>query len=60
MRRMKTGEFYETKRFVETSTRSLDLNPQEMQSAILADIQEHVGSAPQFDDITLLILGRNS
>jgi len=53
------GDFYETTRFVETSTRSLDLAPQEMQAAILADIQEHVGNAHQFDDITLLILGRN-
>jgi sigma-B regulation protein RsbU (phosphoserine phosphatase) len=54
------GDFYEDKRLIQVTTGNLHMTPQELQAAILADIQLHVGGAHQFDDITLLILSRNS
>jgi sigma-B regulation protein RsbU (phosphoserine phosphatase) len=53
------GDFYGDKRLVEICRRSLSMSPQEIQAAILSDIQDHVGEADQFDDITLLILSRS-
>ena len=52
------GEFYSQDRLYQTVRARLDLPVPEMQAAILADIRAHIGGAPQFDDITLLVVKR--
>jgi len=54
------GEFFEEKRLVDIGIKSLGLSAQDTQAAILSEIQTHMGEAPQFDDITLIILARNA
>jgi serine phosphatase RsbU (regulator of sigma subunit) len=52
-------EFFKEERLVETVLANLHLPAQELQTAIMNKIQEFVGEASQFDDITLLILRRD-
>jgi serine phosphatase RsbU (regulator of sigma subunit) len=53
------GEFFGEKRLVEVAQAHKGQGAQELQAAIIAEIQEFVGEAPQFDDITLLVLARD-
>ena len=53
------GEFFEENRLVQVVTKSLGSSAQEVQSAVLTEIQAHMGNTHQYDDITLLILSRN-
>jgi serine phosphatase RsbU (regulator of sigma subunit) len=53
------NEFFKEDRLVETILEYMDLPAQELQSAILRKVQEFVGGASQFDDITLLVLRRD-
>ncbi len=52
-------EFFKEDRLVETTLANLHLPAQELQTAILKNVQEFVGEASQFDDITLLVLRRD-
>jgi serine phosphatase RsbU (regulator of sigma subunit) len=42
----------------QTVQNCLDQPAAEVQSAILAEVRRFVGEAPQFDDITLIVLKR--
>jgi sigma-B regulation protein RsbU (phosphoserine phosphatase) len=55
----KQGEFFEDRLLQKTVVECADLSAQEVQDKILDEVQSFVGSAPQFDDITLLILVRD-
>lgn len=52
-------EFFKDERLIETTLLNINLPVQELQSAILDEVQEFVGEASQFDDITLLVLRRD-
>jgi sigma-B regulation protein RsbU (phosphoserine phosphatase) len=52
------GELYGAKRLIRCVQSNLGSSAQEIQNAILADISEFIGHAPQFDDIALVILAR--
>lgn len=52
------GELYGAKRLIRCVQSNLGSSAQEIQNAILADIHEFIGHAPQFDDIALVILAR--
>lgn len=54
------GMFFEKKRLLDVTQVNLGRPAQEMQIAILDAVQDFVGDAPQFDDITLLVLIRDS
>ena len=54
----KTGEFFDEDRFIEIAFRNPDHTAHKLQDSILNDMQEFVEDAPQFDDITLMILKR--
>lgn len=53
------GAFYKERRLMDVAQACLNLPAQEIQGAILSSVQEFVGNAPQFDDITLLVLVRD-
>ena len=53
------GEFFKEERLVDLVKNHLEQSAQEIQTAILDEIQKFVGPAPQFDDITLLVMIRN-
>lgn len=53
------GRFFDDERLMETTRSHLGLPAYELQSVILDQIQNFVGDAPQFDDITLMILVRD-
>ena len=53
------GEFYGEERLLATARSSKAGTAKEIQDAIQKDIQDFVGRAPQFDDITLVILVRD-
>ncbi len=53
------GSFYKERRLMEVALSSLNRSAQEIQQAILLSVQEFVGKAAQFDDITLLVLVRD-
>lgn len=52
------GELYGAKRLIRCVQGNLDYSAQEIKNAILDDISEFIGYAPQFDDIALVILVR--
>ncbi len=52
------GQFFGEKALAETILDHLDGSAEEIQQAILDGVSEFVGDAPQFDDITLLVLMR--
>jgi len=54
----KTGEFFDEGRFIEIAFRNPDQTAHKLQDSILNDMQEFVEDAPQYDDITLMILKR--
>ncbi len=53
------GDFFHEELLLETVTGNLHRQANEIQDAILERVQEFVGDAPQFDDITLMILSRD-
>jgi sigma-B regulation protein RsbU (phosphoserine phosphatase) len=53
-------EFYGEARLLNSIRANLDGSAREIKQGILADLQEFVGSAPQYDDITLAIIVRES
>ena len=53
------GQFYEERRLVETAKTLIGMPAQELTMEIIKSVEEFVGAAPQFDDITLMILSRD-
>lgn len=53
------GEFFGEARLLAAASRAMSYPVEEMQRAILAEVHKFVGTAPQADDITLLVLGRD-
>ena len=53
------GDFFGEARLLEVARKSMPCAVDEMQHAILAEVHAFVGDAPQADDITLLVLGRD-
>jgi len=51
-------EFYEYDRLLAIGKTNLSRSAQELHTAILSDVKTFVGAAPQFDDITLMVLKR--
>jgi sigma-B regulation protein RsbU (phosphoserine phosphatase) len=52
------GDLYGAKRLIQCVQTHFGCSAEEIQKAILADIYEFIGHAPQFDDIALVILIR--
>jgi serine phosphatase RsbU (regulator of sigma subunit) len=52
--------FFRSERLLEVAQANLGRSAQEIQDALLAEVHEFMGRAPQFDDITLLIVARDS
>jgi sigma-B regulation protein RsbU (phosphoserine phosphatase) len=52
-------QFYSYERLLKVTTSNLDQNAAEKHAAIIDSVQTCVGNAPQFDDITLMVLKRN-
>lgn len=53
-------EFYGEARLLNSIRANLNGSAQEIKQGILADLQKFVGSAPQYDDITLTVVVRQS
>lgn len=53
------GNFFSERKLVEIARQNLGRTAEEIQTAILDEVYAFVGDAPQFDDITLLILSRD-
>jgi sigma-B regulation protein RsbU (phosphoserine phosphatase) len=53
------GEFFEDESIIEVAQGDLARTAYELQEQILQEVQDFVGNAPQFDDITLMILVRD-
>jgi serine phosphatase RsbU (regulator of sigma subunit) len=53
-------EFYDYKCLLAVSKTNLPQSAEELHAAILIDVGAFVGTAPQFDDITLMVLKRKS
>jgi serine phosphatase RsbU (regulator of sigma subunit) len=53
------GEFFGEQALVEIAKDNLGRTAEEIQSKILDEVYQFVGEAPQFDDITLIVLIRN-
>ena len=54
------GNFFEEENLIETAQSHLGMAAHEIQSVILEKVQNFVGDVPQFDDITLMVLVRDS
>jgi sigma-B regulation protein RsbU (phosphoserine phosphatase) len=54
------GELYGAKRLIQCVQKNLHSSALEIKNAILADIAAFIGYAPQFDDIALVILVRET
>ena len=53
------GEFYSERRIIDLIHQQPDSSAQEIQTTLLNAVQQFSDGAPQFDDITLLVLKRN-
>jgi serine phosphatase RsbU (regulator of sigma subunit) len=53
-------DFFDEERLLAAGQANLGRSAQEMQAAILAEVDRFVGDAPQADDITLMVLVRQS
>jgi sigma-B regulation protein RsbU (phosphoserine phosphatase) len=53
-------EFFGEERLLEVVRADLGRSAQGLQDALMAQVREFVGDAPQFDDITLMVLVRGS
>jgi sigma-B regulation protein RsbU (phosphoserine phosphatase) len=56
----RNAEFFEDKKLLEVIHASQGLSADHIQENILGGIQDFVGDAPQFDDITLMVLVRDA
>jgi sigma-B regulation protein RsbU (phosphoserine phosphatase) len=54
------GEFFRSERLLEVVQANLGRPAREIQDALLAEVHQFMGHRPQFDDITLLIVARDS
>ena len=54
------GEFFGEERLLRVSGANLDLSAEDTQEAILLALKEFVGKASQSDDITLIVVTRES
>jgi len=54
------GDFFGEPRLADTVLHHRERSTQEMQDALMSEIHKFVGDAPQFDDITLMILKRDN
>ena len=54
------GTFFGQERLLGSVQANLGLSAQEMQDALMAEVREFVGDAPQFDDIALMVVVRGS
>jgi sigma-B regulation protein RsbU (phosphoserine phosphatase) len=52
--------FFGRERLLEIAQANLGRSAQDIQDALLAGVHEFMGDAPQFDDITLVIVVRDS
>jgi len=52
------GEFIDKKVIITTAQQSLGKSVSDIQQEILDKVHKFVGDAPRFDDLTLVILGR--
>lgn len=52
------GEFIDRKAILDIAQRNIELSIPDLERAILNEVHAFVGSAPRFDDITLVIVGR--
>lgn len=52
------GEFFRERRLIEVILNKFEASAQKIQANILDEVQEFVGDASQFDDITLLVIAR--
>jgi sigma-B regulation protein RsbU (phosphoserine phosphatase) len=50
--------FFDEERVLESAQANLGRPAQEVQEAVIAAVQEFVGDAPQFDDITVMVVVR--
>jgi sigma-B regulation protein RsbU (phosphoserine phosphatase) len=55
-----SGAFYGSQRLIDTLEVNFNLSAEIFRNAILKDLQTFVGSAPRLDDITLIVISRNS
>lgn len=53
-----SGDFFGEGRMLRVISDNLHLSAQDMQKAIIVAIEDFVGQAPQFDDITLVVISR--
>ncbi|MGD1995198.1 MAG: SpoIIE family protein phosphatase [Anaerolineae bacterium] len=53
------GTFFGTERLLEVARANLRRSAQCVHEAIIAEVRQFTGDAPQFDDITLMVLARN-
>lgn len=53
------GEFFDDESIIEVAQNHLERTAYELQEQILQEVQDFAGDAPQFDDITLMILVRD-
>ncbi|UCH59077.1 MAG: SpoIIE family protein phosphatase, partial [Anaerolineales bacterium] len=53
------GEFFKERRLIDEAQKWIGFSAQELQKGILEEVMDFAGSAPQFDDITLLVLMRD-
>jgi sigma-B regulation protein RsbU (phosphoserine phosphatase) len=53
-------KFFDEARLLEVVQANLGRSAQDIQRALMAQLDEFVGNAPQFDDITLMVLVRGS
>jgi sigma-B regulation protein RsbU (phosphoserine phosphatase) len=53
------GEFFEDESLVEVVQMHVGCPAHEIQSVVIDQVQRFVGNAPQFDDITLMVLTRD-
>ena len=55
----KNNELYGTERMLNALNAAKDLTPHELLRSVRADISEFVGTAPQFDDLTMMCIRYN-
>lgn len=54
------GEFFDSESLIDVVQANLGLSAHELQAAVLDKVQKFANNAPQFDDITLMILERDA
>ena len=54
------GAFFDKERLLEVARTNLGRSAQDVQEILIAEVHEFVGDAPQFDDITLMVIVRSS